>query len=287
MSLRSHDWVPQPSQSPATPGTSIFERAMHRSNNARDQTPTLDNIEDVDYESSTDSFQTSPCARLSDSSLLWSGDNTPTLGSVWENDTNPNSGWYFDIREDSPDKESPSHSTPRSYGGMEEEKENILPSSSDYESPIQTQPQTYNAGFNGLNNLQQDAFGFASVPYADALADLSVNRYGYAAPPASIFAYEPVPARSPMEMELDEEDEARGEHRGDWRRVLNDDHIRELQRLTDAFSRGLEQRGLHGVHYTMPDERFQGFSNTFMEDQRVTEHQGRRTRGPNSEGEEN
>lgn len=253
-----------------------------------DRTPDPDNIEDVNYESSPDPFQTSPCARLGDSSLILSEDNTSIVGG--ENETRTTGGWYFDIREDSPDRKSTSPSTPRSYGGMNEDKENILPTDSDWESPIQNQARTDNAGFNGLNNPQQDAFGITLIPYADALSELSVNRYGYPAPPASIFAYDPVPtepAHSPERMELDEEDEIRGERRADWRRVLDDDHIRELQRLTNVFSRGLEQQALNNVHYAMPDERFQGFSSIFMEDRPVTEHRRRRNRGHDSEGEEN
>lgn len=39
MSLRSHGWVPPHPESPATPGTSIFERAMRRSNYARGMSP--------------------------------------------------------------------------------------------------------------------------------------------------------------------------------------------------------------------------------------------------------
>lgn len=253
-----------------------------------DRTPDPENLEDVDYESPLDPFQTSPCARLSDSSLILSEDNTSTIGG--ENETHPTGGWYFDIREDSPERKLPTPSTPRSYGGMDEEKENILPTDTDWESPIQNRAQTDNASFNDLNNPHQDAFGFTIFPYADALAELSVNRDGYPAPPASIFAYDPVPAepaRSPERMELDEEDEIRGERRADWRRILDDDHMRELQRLTDVFSRGLEQQVLHNVHHARPDGRFQAFSSIFIEDSPVTEHRHRRTRGPNSEEEEN
>ncbi|KAJ5656152.1 hypothetical protein N7507_008102 [Penicillium longicatenatum] len=252
-----------------------------------DQTPSPDGIRDGNYESFSDSFQTSPCARLSHSSLFLLEENTPTgptLGSVWENSPNPNSGWHFDIREDQPEKKSPSPSTPRSYGGIDEDKENILPSDSDHEALSQTQAQVDNAGPNGLNNIQQDAFGFEIFHYADALAELPVNRYGYPAPPASIFAYDPVPAsptRSPEQMEVDEEDESRREHRADWRRVLDEDQIRELQRLSEVFSSGLEQRGLHNLPYTMAEQRFLGDSDFFMEDRRGTEQQSRRTRGPN------
>ncbi|KAJ5946288.1 hypothetical protein N7454_003127 [Penicillium verhagenii] len=216
--------------------------------------------------------------------------DTPGPSNIWgaRTNTNASDGWFFKIYEDPVDSESPRPHTPDAYAEFGEDKENIFATGSDYNSPVQPEPERDN-DLARLTARQQDAFGV--LPYSQALINISLREDGVLSHPASAAPSVPTPTetlRPAMRIEVREEEEIDpGEDLIDLEEALESGQVREIQRLSDVFVRGVEDRMVHGRQYPMRDDvNIQGTANIFMEARRITHYQRHQSRRTNFEADE-
>lgn len=181
----------------------------------------------------------------------------------------------FAIFEDAEDEESPLSLAPLALSDIDEDKENIYATISDYESPDEQETEIERVDWARVQAGPHDVFGLPiDSPFGPALADLPVaHTRSDIEEPSPIPTATDTNVRPAMRVILrdDESDE-------DWDDTLSTTQIRELQELSDVFARGAQQRRRHNRHFPMRDENVQGQANIFLQVRRVTEFQRHQNR---------
>lgn len=161
--------------------------------------------------------------------------------------------------------------TPIVYSDLDEDKENIYATVSDYDSPEDEDPQDNRFDWR-LRLGPRDAFG---LPLE--------STFGHVLPePAARGVLTPRPAPTAADTNVRPvvravfRDEEEGDE--DWDETLSDTQVREIQELTDIYVRGAENRRLHDRHVPMREFNAQGQANIFLEVRRITEFQRHRDR---------
>lgn len=182
----------------------------------------------------------------------------------------------FAIFEDAKDEEPPLSLAPLTLPDIDEDKENLYATFSDYESPNEQETEIERVDLARVQAGPHDVFGLPiDSPFGPTLADLPVaHARNSIEEPSPIPTATDTNVRPAMRVMLRDDDESDE----DWDDSLSTTQIRELQELSDLFARGAEHRRRHNQHFPMRDGNVQGQANIFLQVRRVTEFQRHQNR---------
>ncbi|KAJ5677767.1 uncharacterized protein N7477_003400 [Penicillium maclennaniae] len=187
----------------------------------------------------------------------------------------------FIIWEDSQRRLSPPRHAPISFFDVEEDKENIYATVSDYDTSEGEETTRNHLDWTQADLSPRDVFGLpigshfgrlladtSGDWYAGDMISRNTSRHGIFSPPA------PTPTvtnfRLNMRAVLRDED---GDEDEEWGDYLSITQIQELQELGSVYTRSVEQRAYDDRHLPMRDANGQGQANVFLGARRVTEYQ--------------
>lgn len=194
---------------------------------------------------------------------------------IWENN-NITTESNFVIWEDPPSMDTPLMMSPSGWVDIEEDKENNYATLSDYGS-LEEEPHIPHMDWVTATPVPRDIFGLP----IETPTRPGVQGFAGGAGLVTPTVVPPIPTlaetntRPAIRVILRNEDESEDE----WDDTLSSNQIRELQELSDLYTRGAEHRRQHGRQFPMRDSNGQGQTNIFLEARRITDfqrHEGRR-----------